>query len=225
MAGRLKDYYSKFLDPFVSTRAAGIYLVLFAAVIGVATFIENDFGTSAAQKNVYKTWWFELLLVLFALSILANVFRFKLIQRKRWSVLIFHLAILMILAGAAVTRYWGYEGMMHIRENDQSNTFLSADMYLKFDVNIGGTEVSFDEPVLFSSMGSNHFEESYLLGDNLLEVNLKDFIPNPVQALLTDEEGLPVVQVVLSGNQGSEEYFVKEGEALTLNGIKFNFKE
>ena len=57
----------KLLLPFFDTKAAGVYFVLFAAAIGIATFIENDFGTSAAQKVIFKSWWFELLLVLFGI--------------------------------------------------------------------------------------------------------------------------------------------------------------
>ncbi len=52
-------------------------MIIFTAVIGMATFIENDFGASATQKVVFKTWWFELTLVLFSLSILANISRFR----------------------------------------------------------------------------------------------------------------------------------------------------
>ena len=51
------------LIPFFKTKAAGLYFVLIASAIGAATFIENDFGTSAAQKVIFKAWWFELLLV------------------------------------------------------------------------------------------------------------------------------------------------------------------
>ena len=50
-------------DFMFSTSAAGLYILLFAISIGVATFIENDFGTSAAQKVIFKSHWFELLQV------------------------------------------------------------------------------------------------------------------------------------------------------------------
>ncbi|MBT8302481.1 MAG: hypothetical protein KJO63_14215, partial [Maribacter sp.] len=69
------DKIKKYLSPLFNTRAAGLYILLFAAAIGTATFIENDFGTSAAQKVIYKSWWFELLLVLFAITIITNIFK------------------------------------------------------------------------------------------------------------------------------------------------------
>jgi hypothetical protein len=70
-------------DRFFSTSAAGLYMLLFAAAIGVATFIENDFGTSAAQKVVFKTKWFELLLVLFGMALIVNIFRYRMIQQRK----------------------------------------------------------------------------------------------------------------------------------------------
>ena len=96
----MKTIYNKLF----STTAAGFYMIVFAVAIGAATFIENDYGTSAAQKVIFKAGWFELLLVLFGLSILANIFRFRMVQQKKWSTLAFHAAILIILVGAGVTR-------------------------------------------------------------------------------------------------------------------------
>lgn len=65
-----------------STRAAGLYMLLFAAAIGIATFVENDFGTSSAQKVIFKARWFEALLILFCLCILYNIYKYRFIQQK-----------------------------------------------------------------------------------------------------------------------------------------------
>ena len=127
---RLFAVLRKYLEPLFNTRAAGMYILLFAAAIGVGTFIENDFGTSSAQHVIYKSWWFSLLLALFCITIGVNMVRFKMVRQKKWALLMFHLAMVVILIGAAVTRYFGYEGTMHIRENDSSNRFLSAETFL-----------------------------------------------------------------------------------------------
>ena len=78
---------AKATSVLVSTSAAGFYMIVFAAAIGAATFIENDFGTSAAQKVVFKAWWFELLLLLFAITLIVNVVKFRMVQQKSgpWS--------------------------------------------------------------------------------------------------------------------------------------------
>ncbi len=208
-----------------STSAAGLYMLLFALAIGVATFIENDYGTSAAQKVIFKAGWFELLLLLFGVSILINIFRFRLLQQKKWSTFAFHASILLILLGAAVTRYYGYEGMMHIREGSSANTFLSFDDYLVFEANKNGKKYHFDEPVLFASLGNNTFEESYVMGNRELKVEVVDFMPNPEETMEEDENGVPIIQIVIGGANGRETYHLKQGQRSRIRGTIFNFRD
>ncbi len=215
----------KYLKPFFNTRAAGLYILLFASSIAIATFVENDFGTSAAQKVIFKAWWFELLLLLFSISIVVNIFKFRMIQQKKWSLLLFHSAIIIVILGAGLTRYFGFEGMMHIRENTASNSFLSSNTYLKFKVNKDGKSYDFNEPVLFASLGNNNWQESYLIDDELIEVKVTDFIPNPKQILAASETGLPTLKIVIAGMNGREEYFISKGQTKRIRNIFYNFTD
>ena len=214
----------KLSDILFGTRAAGAYILIFAASIGIATFIENDFGTSSAQKVVFQTKWFELLLLLFSICLIVNIKRFRMIKQKKWALLIFHLAMVIIIIGAGITRYFGYEGIMHIREGDQSNEFLSAETYLKFEVLKDGNRYQFDESVHFATLGNNHFKESYLIGNDLIETEVVEFIPNPIQELEETAEGRPILKIVIGGINGREEYFISPGEAKRIRGQVFNFK-
>ena len=216
-------FFKKYIDPFLNTRAAGLYILGFAIAIGAATFIENDFGTSAAQRVVYKSWWFSLLLGLFGGTILTNIWRFRMIQQKKWALFAFHAAIIVILVGAAVTRYFGYEGVMHIRENERSNEFLSSETFLQFKVAKNGQRYSFDEQVLFASLGSNRWSESYLIGNDLIEVKVEDFIPNPTRSIVQAEGGAPMLKIVFGGSSGREEYFLSEGQSKKIRNTQFNF--
>ncbi|RMG17428.1 MAG: cytochrome C biogenesis protein [Bacteroidetes bacterium] len=217
--------YLSYTSPLFNTRAAGLYLILFAIAIGVATFIENDFGSSAAQKVVYKAGWFELLLILFGITIVVNIFKFRMIQQKKWALLMFHAAILIILLGSGITRYFGFEGMMHIREAETSNTFLSSDTYLNFEVYKDGETYSFDEPVLFASLGNNDWHESYLIDGSLIDVRIKDFLPNPKPVLYESESGSPILKIVVAGMNGREEYFLKKGEIKKIKNVIYDFKD
>ncbi len=221
----VKTLAKKYLSPLFHTRAAGMYLLLFAASIGIATFIENDFGTSAAQKIIFKSWWFEVLLALFAATVGVNIARFRMIQQRKWALLLFHAAIIIILLGAALTRYYGSEGVMHIRENSSAHSFLSANSYLKFQVASGGATYTFEEPVLFASLGNNHWNESYLLGNTRLDVNVREVVPNPRKVIRESLQGLPTVQLVMGGPNGREEYFLSEGETKRIRNVVFNFQE
>jgi cytochrome c-type biogenesis protein CcsB len=107
---------------FVFSLSFAVFLLLIIAVAtGTATFIENDFSTIAAKVVVYDATWFEILLVITAISLTGSIFKHKLYQRKKYGVLFFHLAFVVILAGAGITRYFGYEGTMTIREGETTN--------------------------------------------------------------------------------------------------------
>ncbi|HEY3385234.1 MAG TPA: cytochrome c biogenesis protein CcsA [Saprospiraceae bacterium] len=213
----------RLFNSFFSTSAAGLYMILFALAIGVATFVENDFGTSAAQKVIFKARWFELLLVLFGISIAANIVRYKMVRQKKWAILTFHASILIILLGAGITRYFSYEGMMHIREDSTSNTFISADTYLNFEAKQHGKKFLFNEPVLFASLGKNKFKETYQIGNDIIDVELDAFIPNPENTLEAIPDGNAVLKLVIAGMNGREEYYLEEGDFVNLNGTWFNF--
>jgi cytochrome c-type biogenesis protein CcsB len=215
----------KILAPMFNTRAAGLYFLLFAASIAVATFVENDFGTSSAQKVIFKAWWFELLLVLFGITIVVNIFKFRMIQKKKWAVLLFHISIIIILIGSGATRYLGFEGIMHIRENNSANNFLSSNTYLKFNVIQDGVSYDFDEPVLFATLGNNNWQESYMVDNQLIDITVKEFIPNPKQILNEGIDGKPTLKLVVAGVTGREEYFISQGETNRYGNVIFNFKE
>jgi len=206
-----------------STRAAGLYMLLFATAIGVATFIENDYGTSSAQKIVFRAWWFELLLVLFGVTIIFNIFRFRMIQSKKWTVLTFHSAIIVILIGSGITRYTGYEGIMHIREGASTDYIYSSETYLQFEAEYNGGIYRFDEQVHFASLGRNHFRKAYQIEDKVVEVKVLHFLPNPVREIETTEDGVPLIKLVVAGASGREEYFLRQGDFVQLNGTWFNF--
>ena len=67
--------YFKFL---FSKVLMGVLFVLFASAMAAATFIENDFGSSAAYSMVYNTKWFELILLLLAVNLVGQMVIFKL---------------------------------------------------------------------------------------------------------------------------------------------------
>lgn len=213
----------KVLDGLFSTSAAGLYILLFALAIAVATFIENDFGTSSAQKLIFKTHWFEGLLILFGGAVITNIFRFRMIQQKKWAILAFHASFIIILIGAGVTRYIGSEGMMGIREGATSNTFLSTETYLQFRFAKDGKTFAFDEPVFFAALGKNKFRESYLIDGQKLNVELLNFMPNPKETLVEDKNGVPILKVVIAGSNGREEYLVKYKDRVSIYGTLFNF--
>ncbi len=130
-----------------------VSLLLLGIGAGVATFIENDYGTQTARVVVYNHFWYEAVLVLACLNILGIIY-----LRKMWkkpSKFILHLSFVVILIGAAMTRYFGFEGIMNIREGQGSNQMLSLESYFIVDANINGKNEHFEFPLAVSAFGKD----------------------------------------------------------------------
>jgi hypothetical protein len=115
--------------------------------------------------------------------------------------------------------------MMHIREGESSQTYLSAEDFLKCQVMIGDKTYSFAEPVLFSSLGNHQFKSSYQIDNKVIDLQVTDFIPNPKEKISEDPNGVPILKIVIAGNMGREEYFLKKGEQSEWHGLLYNFSE
>ncbi len=109
-----------------------ILFVILAVGAGVATFIENDYGTSTSRVLIYNNIWYETALVLMTINLIGIIIRFK--MWKHTPRFIFHAAFVVILIGAAVTRYIGYEGIIHIREGQTENRMISLEPYLQVKI-------------------------------------------------------------------------------------------
>ncbi|MCK5170491.1 MAG: cytochrome c biogenesis protein ResB, partial [Bacteroidales bacterium] len=112
----------------------GVLFIVFAMSMAFATFYENDFGAAAAKSLVYDTRWFELIMLLMIVNLIGQIFQFKLYKRKKLTILLFHAAFVFIIIGAGITRYFGFEGIVHIREGKAKNICTSVDNYLNLNI-------------------------------------------------------------------------------------------
>lgn len=219
----------KFIAFLFSMRLMAILILLFFVAIGYATFIENDFGTQTAKALIYNTTWFELIIVLLSVNIIANINRYKLWRKEKWPVLLFHISFIMIVIGAGITRYVSFEGMMSIREGEQSNLIVSDRTFLQINVHDNAYQYSYDKPLLLHNyegplefLKSNNFSQDVKFLDNDISVDYVDYIPNAVDTLIIGE-GIPTLTIVLAGANGRETYYLQEGRAKSYLGLNFSF--
>ena len=164
---------------FLSSMLFSILLLLmFAISIAYATFIENDYGTDTAQALIYQAWWFELLLFVGVVNLSGSIFRYKLINRKKWAILLFHLAFIVIIIGAGVTRYFGFEGSMHIREGESNNQIVSEATYISLDANANGNKAKKITKVKFTPNTNNNYSETLEIADKSVTIENEVFVPN-----------------------------------------------
>ena len=113
-----------------STRLTAILFILFSIAMAVGTFVESGHNTATARIWIYNAWWFELMMIFFVVNFIGNIKRYRLIRWEKWPLLLLHLSWILIIIGAGITRYIGFEGVMPIREGESTNQYLSEKTYL-----------------------------------------------------------------------------------------------
>ena len=181
-----------------------LLLIMFAITIAYATFIENDYGTVTAQALIYHAWWFELLLFVGVVNLAGSVVQYKLVSRKKWAILLFHLAFIVIIIGAGVTRYFGFEGSMHIREGEATNKVISGDSYVTLKASFNGQEVAEMTKVNFTPNTSNTYKKTIEIGGKKIQVENEFFVPNASEAMIADASGKPVLSLVQAPDKSGQ---------------------
>ena len=214
----------KFLNFLYSTRLMAVLFILFAVAMGVATFIENDYGTQTSKALVYNSWWFEAIMVFFIINFFGNIFRYQLYKKEKWPVLMFHGAFILILIGAGITRYIGHEGIMLINEGETTNRYLSETTYVNIVVdnnNLQKPEVN--EPILLSAWGKNNWSFKDDFQGKEYKINLVEYIPWAEKKLVEDENGEEHLLFIESSSGTRHEHYIKEGTIQNIHNVLVGF--
>ena len=213
-----------FLSYVGSMKTMAVLMAIFAFSIGYATFIENDYGTITAKAEVYNAKWFELLLLLLSINLLLNIFKYKMYTRKKAPIFIFHVAFLVIVVGAAITRYFGFEGTMHIREGEESSVMQSADTFFSVEAQAGEAHAKSSEIVYLSKRGSNALGASLELEGKKIEVEMIEYIPDAIEELVEVKEGgFAIAELMITSGGNGTPLTLKEGSFYEAEGFILDF--
>jgi len=216
---------TKVANFFFSTRLTSIYFILLIVSMGMGTFIESWYGINTARIWIYNAFWFELIFFLLGINFFGNIFRYNLLRKEKWAVLFMHLSFILILLGAFTTRYFGYEGVMPIREGKTENIFLSEKTYLTIfaDGQIDGVlrrkKIEFD--LLLSENTNNKISLEDHFNGIPFSINFKSFVEGVVEELVLDDEGDRYIKIVEASGGSRHDHYVKEGEVASIHNILF----
>ncbi len=168
----------RILSVLISMKFMGGLMVVLAVSIALATFIENAYGTVAARALIYNTIWFELILALLIINLLGNVFKFNMVSKEKASLLIFHIAFILIIVGAFITRYLGEEGVVHIREGDRVNYYIEEGKYINIEVQNKDKLYDFSQKVHLSSLTQTSFSKCLKIDGKKVIFKSVDFVTN-----------------------------------------------
>lgn len=215
----------KYLKFLISPIFMGILFVVFAFAMAVATFVENDYGSQAAYQSVYGSKWFELLLLLLAANLTGQLVVFRLFKKERITGALFHLAFIVMLAGAAITRYTGWEGSIHIREGEEQNKVYTLENYIGYTINGSDGMVLSSGEEEYSLGNAGAYRQNITAGNSEYEIALTRMVPNASQELIEDPDGSPYLSLFLTSDDMSsgETYFLTTGDSVSMNNITIAF--
>ena len=213
-----------------STRLTAVLFVVFAAAMITGTFMDMHQETSPTpytRELIYNAWWFETIMVIFVMNFIGNIWRYRLYKKEKWATLVLHMAFILILIGAFITRYIGYEGQMSIREGESSSTFLSREnyvtAYIDGDYKINGVAQRLPKEwkVDFSPRLDNDFKEEAVYNGQPVTIELEKFIKGAEEDIIPDESGDFYLKMVESGGGAPHNHFLKVGEKALVHNLVF----
>ena len=213
-----------------STRLTAILFIVFAIAMATGTFLDAKMDTSPTpytRNLIYNAWWFEAIMVLFVINFIGNISRYRLLRKEKWATLLLHLAFILIIVGAGITRYYSFEGMMPIREGETSNAFLSQKTYITAyidgDYMIDGVpqRLPIEEEVDFSGRMKNSFNLNTAYNNQPVSIELVEFIKGAEETIIPNENGENYLKIVEAGQGAPHNHFLKEGEVQSIHNVLF----
>jgi cytochrome c-type biogenesis protein CcsB len=204
----------RFFASFLSSKATIILLVILAFALAVATFIEDKYDTVTAKLLVYNTIWLEILFLLLVINLIGHIISHRLISRKKIGSLVFHLAFIVMIIGAGITRYFGFEGNMHIRKGAASNIVYTAEPYLMISYSDKKSSFNDDYPISIGTIDKNSFNVNIPSDDKgNIEVKYREVRSNVVEQV---EENVPggtnMIELSFATAAGLQSMVLKSGE-------------
>ena len=219
----------KLAEILFSTKLMAVLFIIFALAMAVGTFVENSYTTTTAREWIYNAWWFEAIMGFFVINFIGNIFRFKLLRKEKITTLTFHLSFILILVGAWVTRYVGYEATMPIREGEVTNEMMSQKTYLStyIDGEIKGEMKRKTQyfPLVLAPGIDNNKTISTDFNGNPVNFEVVEYIDGAEKGVRPADDGKKFLKLVEAGQGGRENHFLEQGKVSNLHNVLFAFNK
>ncbi|CAA6802712.1 MAG: Putative cytochrome C-type biogenesis protein [uncultured Campylobacterales bacterium] len=204
-------------------------LAIFAFLLGYATFIESIYSTDTAFDLVYSSIGLELLMGYLAIGLIINIIRYKMYRLKKITIFIFHISFIVIIIGAFITRYFGFEGMVHIREGESKNYMQTVTNYLVTTIKKDGQEFSFKDKLI--NNGLNNQVLIYKLNEDAVKLTFKEIVEGEVvDTFMFDIEyqktksGISLIKSDISTKFGFKDMYISQKIVSKTYPLGFHIK-
>lgn len=214
----------RILDILFSSKLTVILLILLGIALGVATFIEDKYDTSTAKVLIYNSKWLEFIFLLMIINFIGHVKKYNFLKKEKLAGFLFHLSLVVMILGAAITRYFGFDGSMHIREGESANVMYTTDAY--FQVSMAGKDGNYvyEKPMMFSQISGNSIDISIPSEKGDIKVELDSIIKNPVEKIQENvADGVNIIELMAYTQMGQERILIEDGQTKNIDGTTISF--
>src|SRR5262249_19232026 len=166
------------------------------SVCTYGTLYEMNHGTAAAQRDVYRTWWFTLILATLGTNIFCAMMKRYPWKKHHTGFVMAHIGILTLLAGSLLSLHFGLDGNLPLYEGETGDRVALFDRALQVALP-GGEYASF--PVVFEKDPPKPGHEQRFTVPGGWTLVAEDFLPHVGIHDVYEEaaEGGPALHFVL----------------------------
>jgi len=208
-----------------SSKTTVVLLVILAVAMGTATFIEDKYDTTTARYFVYNAKWFEFLLLLLVLNFIGHIKKFNMLRKAKAGGFLFHLSFIVMIIGAGITRYFGFEGNMHIRQGETTNIIYSSEPYLLISFADKNKNYDYDRLANFSPFTPNAFHLSIPSEEKgKIDIGYNNFIKNATEKIEENVSGgIDMIELTVATENGKVTQYIENGKIENLGKAQIGF--
>ena len=106
------------------------------------------------------------------------IFTRQLYRKSKLNILVIHVSLVIIIIGAAITRYIGFEGQMHIRQDQTTDQYVSMDTYMNVHIEEGTDQINTSKRIWLSPVRNDLFSETIDFKNETFEITLDQYQPD-----------------------------------------------
>ncbi|MHC5111285.1 MAG: hypothetical protein ACYTHJ_15555, partial [Planctomycetota bacterium] len=180
-----------------------VLLMLLLVGMACATVFESTSGTERALVSFYHSWWFEALLTLVGINVLAATLARFPFSRRQTGFVCTHVSILVVLAGALVTKYQGLDGQLFLTEGTSLEEVRLPDRPALTLLNKSNMQkrVTRLSPRSFRGFDALEWPEAIVAVPGDFSVEIERYLPDStISERVVDQRprGVPAIQVSLA---------------------------
>jgi hypothetical protein len=210
---------------FASLKLTLMILTTLATILFLATWFSGyDISIGALRRDLYGSWWFNVLLGLLMVNLIACTVIRKPWRFWQWGFLVTHSGVLTLMVGAGISFNWKIYGDMEIPEGGSADWFRVEG---ERELVLTSGEKEKRLPLTLSPYVSSRPNVRVPLPGGLGSIRIAEYLPNvaPEDMFAPDPNGrfdVIEVNIHLEGRPMGSQWIAK-GQVREFNRLSFTF--